>query len=75
MVKAKKAVYFPQTPLNFGIKSSKYFSSAMDSSDGLAATLNEMARQSKKKFILNTIPAQEDVFEFAKTNNNGFKKH
>lgn len=69
LAKAKNSVYFPHTHLNFAIKSSKYFSSAMDSSDGLAATLNEMARQSKKKFILNTIPAQKDVFEFAKINN------
>jgi len=40
----------------------------MDSSDGLAITLHEMARQSKKKFVLTSLPANQDLFEFAKIN-------
>ena len=38
----------------------------MDSSDGLSSTLNEMANQSKKKFVVNNIPAKDEVEEFAK---------
>lgn len=66
--KAKMQVLSPSVPLNFGISCAKYFSSAMDSSDGLAVTLNEMARQSKKQFIINCLPTNQDVFEFAKIN-------
>lgn len=66
--KAKKSIFRPNTHLVFGKKSCKYFSSAMDSSDGLASTLNEMARQSGKQFVINKIPAEKDVFEFAKSN-------
>ena len=38
----------------------------MDSSDGLSSTLNEMANQSKKKFVVNKIPTKDEVKEFAK---------
>jgi len=40
----------------------------MDSSDGLAITLHEMSRQSKKKFAITKLPANSDLFEFAKMN-------
>jgi thiamine-monophosphate kinase len=39
----------------------------MDSSDGLSTTLNEMANQSKCKFIINNIPTGKDLLEFAKS--------
>jgi thiamine-monophosphate kinase len=38
----------------------------MDSSDGLSTTLNEMANQSKCKFIINNIPTGNDLLKFAK---------
>ncbi len=66
--KAKKAVYNPVPRLKFGISSGKFFSSSMDSSDGLSSTLHEMSKQSKKKFILTKLPTNQDVFEFAKKN-------
>ena len=66
--KAKKAVYNPVPRLKFGISSGKFFSSSMDSSDGLSSTLHEMSKQSKKKFNLTKLPTNQDVFEFAKTN-------
>ncbi len=69
--KAKNAVFNPNVHLDFAIKGAKYFSSAMDSSDGLAATLHEMSRQSRKKFVLKKIPAEKDVFDFAKENKLG----
>ena len=40
----------------------------MDSSDGLSTTLNEMSNQSKKKFVITSMPSENDVLEFAKSN-------
>ena len=51
----------------YRIKNKKYFSSSMDSSDGLSTTLNEMSKQSKKKFIINNIPSMEDLQYYAKS--------
>jgi len=66
--KAKKTVFNPMPKLKFGIINQKFFSSSMDSSDGLSSTLNEMSKQSKKKFVLTKLPANQDLFEFAKSN-------
>lgn len=66
--KAKKTVFKPIPRLKFGLENSKFFSSSMDSSDGLSTTLHEMSKQSKKKFSLTKLPTNQDVFEFAKTN-------
>ena len=66
--KAKRTVFRPVPRLKFGITNLKFFSSSMDSSDGLSTTLHEMAKQSKKKFILTKLPTNQDIFEFAKTN-------
>jgi len=49
----------------FGLKNKNYFSSSMDSSDGLSTTLNEMSNQSKKKFVITKMPSENDVFDFA----------
>ena len=65
--KAINSVIKPKPRLNFGIKNKKYFSSSMDSSDGLSTTLNEMAKQSKNKFIITKIPASKDLENFAKS--------
>ena len=64
--KAINSVIKPKPRLNFGIKNKKYFSSSMDSSDGLSTTLNEMAKQSKNKFIITKIPALKDLENFVK---------
>lgn len=66
--KAIPSVLQPKPRLEFGLKARNYISSAMDSSDGLSTTLNEMSRQSKQKFIIDTIPTKKDVYEFAKDN-------
>ena len=66
--KCQKAVLNPNPRLEFGLRCKKYFSSAMDSSDGLSTTLNEMARQSNHKFIINKVPASKEVYDFAKIN-------
>jgi len=67
-VKAKRAVFRPNCRLTFGLKNKNYFSSSMDSSDGLSTTLNEMSSQSKKKFVITRIPSENDVFDFASSN-------
>ena len=66
--KAKSAVLKPRCRLMFGLKNKNYFSSSMDSSDGLSTTLNEMSCQSKKKFVITTMPSENDVFDFADSN-------
>jgi len=66
--KAKRAVFKPNCRLMFGLKNKNYFSSSMDSSDGLSTTLNEMSSQSKKRFVITRIPSENDVFEFAASN-------
>ena len=66
--KAKNAVFKPNCRLMFGLKNKNYFSSSMDSSDGLSTTLNEMSNQSKKKFVITKMPSENDVFDFASSN-------
>jgi len=64
--KAIKLVTNPKPNLSYGLKNKKYFSSSMDSSDGLSTTLNEMSKQSKKKFIINNIPSNKDLENYIK---------
>ena len=68
VAKAVKAVIHPKPRVDFGVKNKKYFTSSMDSSDGLSTTLNEMAKQSKKKFVINNSPHKKDLEGFAKSN-------
>jgi len=63
--KAKRTVFKPNCRLMFGLKNKNYFSSSMDSSDGLSTTLNEMSSQSKKRFVITRMPSENDVFDFA----------
>ncbi len=64
--KSLKSVTNPKPRLNYGLKNKKYFTSSMDSSDGLSTTLNEMSKQSKKKFIINKIPSNTDLEDYVK---------
>lgn len=64
----RKAIFRPNPRLDFGLKAAKYFSSSMDSSDGLAITLNDMSRQSKKKFVITSLPTENEIIEFAHQN-------
>jgi len=65
--KSINSVINPKPKLSFGLKNKKYFSSSMDSSDGLSTTLNEMSKQSKNKLIINNIPTMKDVADYAKS--------
>ena len=64
----KKNVFMPTPRLKFGLEAAKYFSSSMDSSDGLSITLNDMCVQSRKKFVITKLPVENDVKEFARKN-------
>ena len=68
MQRCKKAIFIPQPRLDFGLKASQYFSSSMDSSDGLSITLNDMSGQSKKRFVITKLPTEKDVSKFAHQN-------
>lgn len=65
---ASRSFARPHPKLDFGIKAKKYFTSSMDSSDGLSVTLNEMANQSSCKFVIDCVPAGQGVQEFALLN-------
>lgn len=71
---AVKAFARPRPRLGFALKNGKYFTSSMDSSDGLAVTLNEMARQSKCRFVVSSIPANDGLEEFARLNEMGVEE-
>lgn len=66
--KAISSTLRPKSRLDFGVRAKNYFSSSMDSSDGLSTTLNELANQSKKKFVTTKIPCNSDLLEFSKIN-------
>ena len=65
--KSISSVTNPKPKLSFSLKNKKYFSSSMDSSDGLSTTLNEMSKQSKNKFVISNIPTMKDVVDYAKS--------
>lgn len=66
--KCEKMIMNPRPRLEFGLKASRYFSSSMDSSDGLSITLNELSDQSRKRFVLFNIPTTPEVIEFSRQN-------
>jgi thiamine-monophosphate kinase len=63
--KCKNHVMRPTPRLEFGLQAARYFSSSMDSSDGLAMTLNYMSKQSKTRFVISSFPTESDIIEFA----------
>jgi thiamine-monophosphate kinase len=65
---SRKSVFMPTPRLEFGLRAAKYFSSSMDSSDGLSITLNDMCAQSRKRFVITKLPVGKDVVEFARKN-------
>jgi len=60
---ALKAVYEPDPQVNFNIDviNSGCATASMDSSDGLAYTLNEIAEQSKVKIVVNNYPMSKEI--------------
>ena len=66
--KAILSVTGPRPKQRFGIRLAKYFSASIDSSDGLAISLYELAKQSKVNFFIDHIPTVNGIQEFAKKN-------
>jgi thiamine-monophosphate kinase len=65
---AADSVLEPKPRQRFGLALAKYFSSSIDSSDGLAISLYELANQSGVNITIENLPAAEGVEEFAKAN-------
>ena len=65
---AIKSVLKPKPQLIFGTSMAKFFSSSIDSSDGLAASVYELAKQSHVDIILNNVPSGKGLGRFAQHN-------
>jgi thiamine-monophosphate kinase len=65
---AAESVLMPSPRQRFGFALAKYFSSSIDSSDGLATSLYELAGQSRVDIVIENVPAAEGVEKFAQEN-------
>jgi thiamine-monophosphate kinase len=65
---AADSVLVPKPRQRFGLALAKYFSSSIDSSDGLAISLYELASQSGVNISVENVPIAGGVEEFAKGN-------
>ncbi|MBS7288581.1 MAG: thiamine-phosphate kinase [Candidatus Freyarchaeota archaeon] len=65
-----KAVYCPEPRIKEGVILAKegYASTSIDSSDGLAASLHELAKASNVGFAIDAIPIPREVLLFAQRN-------
>jgi thiamine-monophosphate kinase len=68
MRQAAESVLEPKPRQRFGITLAKYFSSSIDSSDGLAISLYQLASQSGVNIAVDNIPIAEGVEQFAQKN-------
>ena len=66
---AKTKFFHPVQRLKFGLACKNLLSSSIDSSDGLAACLQELSISSKRRFVIRKFPVKNDVEDFAKMNN------
>lgn len=66
---AANSILMPAPRQRFGFALAKYFSSSIDSSDGLAISLYEIASQSKVNIAIDSVPITEGVGQFAQENN------
>ncbi len=71
--KSIESVLNPLPQIKFGLKLSKYLSSSIDSSDGLAASLYELAKESKVNMLIHgdKIPIPPELNKFSILNNLG----
>jgi thiamine-monophosphate kinase len=67
--RAKKSILDPKARLKLGLSISKYLTSSIDSSDGLAISLYYLAEASNVKVVLDHVPIARGVAEFAAENN------
>ena len=68
-LKSLSSVTFPKPQIEFGFCLAKYFSSSIDSSDGLSSSLYELAQKSNRvDFIVNKIPTPKELCDFSDLN-------
>lgn len=67
--KILKSFLYPLPKIKFGVELAKFFSSAIDSSDGLSRSLYEIAKQSKVDILIDNIPKVNGIIKFAEENN------
>lgn len=62
-----RSVYEPRARVDLGVAlaGTGIMTSSMDSSDGLALTLHELAKSSGVRFVLSKVPVSRDAEEFA----------
>lgn len=65
---AVKSVLEPCPRQRFGLALARYFSSSIDSSDGLAISLYELASQSNVDIVVDSVPAVDGLEKFAQEN-------
>lgn len=66
--KAIKSILYPSPRQKFGKLLGKYFTSSIDSSDGLSTSLYELANQSRVDILIDNIPIAKGLKEFSKIN-------
>jgi thiamine-monophosphate kinase len=66
--RAIQSVLEPSPRQLFGTSLARYFSSSIDSSDGLAISLYELARSSRVDFTIDSIPVASGIESFAAEN-------
>ena len=73
--KSIDSVLNPSPPFIFGLKLSQYLSSSIDSSDGLAISLYEIAKESKVNLLIyeDKIPVPAELKKFSEMNNLNFE--
>jgi thiamine-monophosphate kinase len=62
---AIQSVMKPEPAQRFGTSMAKFFSSSIDSSDGLAASMYELAKQSEVNLIIDNTPSAKGIKQFA----------
>ena len=62
---AIQSVMRPAPAQRFGTSMAKFFSSSIDSSDGLAASMYELAKQSEVNLIIDNTPSAKGIQQFA----------
>lgn len=66
---AKRSVLLPSPNLNLGLALAEYWTSSLDSSDGLARSLHILSKASGLGIEVRNLPMGDGVAEFARSNN------
>lgn len=66
--KCISSVTLPKPQVEFGFKLAKYFSSSIDSSDGLSSSLYELIQKNKVDFVIDNISIPHNMNHFASLN-------